>query len=71
MYVVNSVKIDGMTEILVYDSNTFTEGASGNSPFVSFSLSRTRRKASGARTCPAFTSNDLFILIVPESAFLA
>lgn len=40
-------------------------------PFVLLSLSSTRPKASGASASPAFTSNDLFIRIVPELAFLA
>ena len=40
-------------------------------PLVLLSLSSTRLKASGARASPAFTSNDRFIRIVPELAFLA
>lgn len=40
-------------------------------PLVSLSLSKTNWKASGAKASPAFTNKDLFILMVPESAFLA
>ena len=40
-------------------------------PFVSLSLSKTRRKASGAKASPAFTSSERFMRMVPESALRA